>query len=239
MNWGYAVRVAVSASAFAWAASGAAADDTIKIGVIAEFSGPFADYGKEIEGGMKAYLKQVGGTIAGKKIELIVRDTTGPSPDLAKRLAQELVTRDNVDFIAGFGLTPNAMAVAPIATQAKKPMIVMNAASSAVSTKSPYIARFSMTLPQVTAPMAQWAAKNGIKKVYTLVADYAPGIDAEEAFKKAFTAAGGTVMDSVRVPLKNPEFAPFIQRIKDAHPEAVFMFLPAGEQSIGFMKALS
>src|SRR5438105_13165184 len=239
MNWCNAIRAALAGGVLALAATAVSAQDTIKIGVIAEFSGPFADYGKEIEGGMKAYLKQHGNTIAGHKIELIVRDTTGPSPDLAKRLAQELVTRDNVDFIAGFGLTPNAMAVAPIATQAKKPMVIMNAASSAITTKSPYVVRFSMTLPQVTAPMAQWAARNGIKKVYTLVADYAPGIDAEEAFKKAFAAAGGTVLDSVRVPLKNPEFAPYIQRIKDAHPEAVFMFLPAGEQSIGFMKTFA
>ena len=147
------------------------------------------------------------------------------------------MTRDKVDFLAGFGFTPEALAVAPVATEAKMPMVVMNAASSVVTTRSPYIARFSMTLPQVSAPMATWAAKNGIKKVYTLVADYAPGIDSETAFKTAFTAAGGQVVDSVRVPLRNPDFAPFVQRIKDAKPEAVFMFVPAGEQSIAFMKA--
>jgi len=225
--------------AIALGAPGAWAQETIKIGLIGEFSGPFAEYGKQMEGGIKAWLKQHGDTVAGKKIELIVKDTTGPAPDVAKRLAQELVTRDKVDFLAGFGLTPNALAVAPIATQAKKPMIVMNAASSVITTKSPYIARVSMTLPQVTAPMAAWAAKNGIKKVYTLVADYAPGIDAEEAFKKAFAAAGGQVVDSVRVPLKSPEFAPFVQRIKDAKPEAVFLFLPAGEQGVAFMKGFN
>jgi branched-chain amino acid transport system substrate-binding protein len=211
----------------------------VKVGVIAEFSGPFADYGKNIETGMRTYLKLNGDTFAGRKIELIQRDTTGPAPEIAKRLAQELLTRDHVDFLAGFGLTPNAMAVASIVTEAKKPMIVMNAASSAITTKSPYIARFSMTLAQVTAPLAGWATKSGIKKAYTLVADYAPGIDAEESFKKAFSAAGGQVVDSVRVPLKNPEFAPFIQRIKDAKPEAVFIFLPAGEQGIAFMKAFN
>lgn len=214
----------------------AGAQETIKIGLVGEFSGPFAEYGKQMEWGIKAYLKQHGDTVAGKKIELIAKDTTGPAPDVAKRLAQELVTRDKVDFLAGFGLTPNALAVAPIATQAKTPMVVMNAASSVITTKSPYIVRVSMTLPQVTAPMATWAAKNGIRKVYTLVADYAPGIDAEGAFKSAFTAAGGEIVDSLRVPLKNPEFAPFIQRIKDAKPEAVFLFLPAGEQGIAFMK---
>jgi branched-chain amino acid transport system substrate-binding protein len=239
MNWAKAIYVASAGTALALVMAGAYAEDTIKVGVIAEFSGPFAEYGKQIEGGMRAYLKEHGDTVAGKKIELIIRDTTGPSPDIAKRLAQELVTRDNVDFLAGFGLTPNALAVAPIATQAKKPMIVMNAASSVITTRSPYIARVSMTLPQVTVPMANWAWRHGINQVYTLVADYAPGIDAEEAFKKAFTAAGGHVVDSVRVPLKNPEFAPFIQRIKDSKPGAVFLFLPAGEQGIAFMKSFS
>lgn len=236
MKRGGAIGATILGMMLALATVGAAAQETIKVGVIAPFSGPFADYGKMIEGGMKAYLKQNGDTVAGKKIELILKDTTGPAPEVAKRLAQELVVRDKVDFLAGFGLTPEALAVAPIATEAKKPMIVMNAASSVITTKSPYIARVSMTLPQSSAPMANWAAKNGVKKVYTLVSDYAPGIDAETAFKAAFTAAGGQVVDSVRVPLKNPEFSPFIQRIKDTKPDAVFIFLPAGEQGVSFMK---
>ena len=217
--------------------SPAIAQEPVKIGVIAPFSGVAASYGKQIEGGMKAFLKIHGDTFAGRKIVLIVRDTTGPNPEIAKRHAQELVTRDKVDFLAGFGFTPEALAVAPIATEAKMPMVVMNAASSAVTTRSPYIARFSMALPQVSAPMATWAARNGIKRVYTLVSDFAPGIDSEAAFKTAFTAAGGQIVDSVRVPLRNPDFAPFVQRIKDVKPEAVFMFVPAGEQSIAFMKA--
>ncbi|MES2259955.1 MAG: ABC transporter substrate-binding protein [Pseudomonadota bacterium] len=212
------------------------AEDTIKIGVIAAFSGPFADYGKQMEGGIKAYMAQHGASVAGKKIEIIMKDTTGPSPEIAKRLAQELVVRDKVDFLAGFGLTPEALAVAPIAEQAKKPMIIMNAATSVITTKSNYIARFSMTLPQISAPMATWAVKNNIKKVVTLVADYGPGIDAETAFKTTLTKGGGTVTESIRVPLRNPEFAPYIQRIKDAKPDAVFIFVPAGEQSIAFMK---
>ncbi|MGZ5036927.1 MAG: ABC transporter substrate-binding protein [Usitatibacter sp.] len=219
------------------ASSVALAQEPVKIGVVAPFSGVAADYGKQMEAGMKAWLKLHGDTVNGRKIELLVRDTTGPNPEIAKRLAQELVTRDKVDFLAGFGFTPEALAAAPIATESKTPMIVMNAASSVVTTRSPYIARFSMSLPQVSAPMATWAARHGIKKVYTLVADYAPGLDSEKAFKEAFTAAGGTVVDSVRVPLRNPDFAPFVQRIKDAKPEAVFMFVPAGEQSIAFMKA--
>jgi branched-chain amino acid transport system substrate-binding protein len=213
------------------------AQEPVKVGVVAPFSGVAGDYGKQMEGGMKAFFKLHGDTFAGRKIQLLIRDTGGPNPEVAKRLAQELVTRDHVDFLAGFGFTPEAMAAAPVATEAKKPMVVMNAASSAVTTRSPYIARFSMALPQVSAPMATWAARNGIKKVYTLVADYAPGIDSEVAFKKAFEAAGGQVVDSVRVPLRNPDFAPFVQKIKDTRPEAVFMFVPAGEQSIAFMKA--
>ncbi len=215
----------------------ALAQEPVKIGMVAPFSGVAADYGKQMEAGVRAWLRIHGDTVAGRRIQLIVRDTTGPNPEIAKRLAQELVTRDKVDFLAGFGFTPEALAAAPVATEAKVPMIVMNAASSVVTTRSPYIARLSMALPQVSAPMATWAARNGIRKVYTLVADYAPGIDSENAFKAAFTAAGGQVVDSVRVPLRNPEFAPYLQRIKDAKPEAVFMFVPAGEQGIAFMKA--
>jgi branched-chain amino acid transport system substrate-binding protein len=214
----------------------AQAQQTIKVGLVAPFSGPFADYGKQFEAGIKTYMKLHGDTVAGKKIELIIKDTTGPVPEIAKRLAQELVVRDKVDFLAGFGLTPEAMAVAPIAEQARKPMIIMNAATSIITTKSNYIARVSMTLPQVSAPMATWAVKNGVKRVVTLVADYGPGIDAETAFKTNFIGGGGTIVESIRVPLNNPEFGPFIQRIKDAKPEAVFIFVPAGQQGIAFMK---
>jgi branched-chain amino acid transport system substrate-binding protein len=215
----------------------ARADDTIRVGVLAEMSGPFAPYGKQITAGMKAYMKLHGEKVGGKKIELIIKDTTGPAPEVAKRLAQELVTRDKVQILAGFGLTPNALAVAPVATEAKVPMVIMNAATSVITAKSPYIVRVSFTLPQVTAPIAEWAAKNKIKKVYTLVTDYGPGVDAESTFKKVFAARGGQVIGSVRVPLKNPEFGPFIQRIKDAKPEAVFIFTPAGETAVAFMKA--
>jgi branched-chain amino acid transport system substrate-binding protein len=227
-------RIAVLALA-AFCACASAQD--VKVGVIAPFSGSAAGFGKQMEGGMKAFFKLHGDTFAGRKIQVIIRDTGGPNPEVAKRLAQELIARDKVDFLAGFGFTPEALAVAPVATEAKKPMIVMNAASSVVTTRSPYIVRVSMTLPQVSAPMATWASKNGIRKVYTLVTDYAPGIDSEESFRKAFTALGGQVVDSVRVPLRNPEYAPYVQRIKDAKPEAVFIFVPAGQDSIAFMKA--
>jgi len=215
---------------------GGVAAQPVKIGVVAEFSGPFADYGTQIVNGMKTYLKQNGDTFGGRKIEIIQRDTTGAAPDIAKRLAQELITRDNVDILAGFGLTPNALAVAPIDAEAKKPMVIMNAATSIITTKSPYIVRVSHTLPQDTQPIAQWAFKNGIKRAYTLVSDYGPGIDAEGAFVKAFKAAGGQVLDSVRTPLQNPDFAPYLQRIKDSKPDAVFVFLPPGSQTIAFIK---
>jgi branched-chain amino acid transport system substrate-binding protein len=219
------------------AISSPAAAGTIKLGLVASFSGPFADVGKQIENGMKAWMKEHGDTVAGKKIEILRRDTTGPVPDVAKRLAQELVTRDKVDFLVGFGFTPEALAAAPVATEGKTPMVIMNAATSIITTKSPYIVRISLTLPQVSAPMGDWALKNGIKKVSTIVTDYGPGIDAETFFKKTFTAGGGTVVDSVRVPLNNPDFSAFMQRVKDAQPEAVFVFVPATEQCITFMKA--
>jgi branched-chain amino acid transport system substrate-binding protein len=236
MQLRYIVRNAFIAVAAFTAVGLAQAQGVVKLGMVGEFSGPFAQYGQQILGGMKAYMKEHGDTVAGKKIEIVQKDTTGPAPDVAKRLAQELVTRDNVDILVGFGLTPNALAVAPVATEAKKLMVIMNAATSIITTKSPYIVRVSMTLPQVTQPMAVWAAKNGIKKVYTVVADYGPGLDSEKAFTEAFKAAGGEIVGSVHTPLQNPDFGPFIQRVKDAKPEAVFLFLPAGEQGISFMK---
>jgi branched-chain amino acid transport system substrate-binding protein len=230
------VQAAVAVAALLLAVSSASAQQAVKIGVIAEFSGPFADYGAQIVGGMKAYLKLNGDVFGGRKVEIITRDTTGPSPDVAKRLAQELVTRDNVNILAGFGLTPNALAVAPVATEAKKPMVIMNAATSVITTRSPYVVRVSHTLPQDTQPIAQWAAKNGIKRVFTLVSDFGPGVDSETQFVKSFKAAGGEIVDSVRTPLQNADFAPFLQRIKDSKPDAVFVFLPPGNQTIAFIK---
>jgi branched-chain amino acid transport system substrate-binding protein len=239
MKLANAVAACALAAVLAATAAPAAAEEPLKVGVIAEFSGPFAGYGRQIDNGIKAYMRQHGDTVAGRKVEIVLKDTTGPSPEVAKRLAQDLITRDKVDFIAGFGLTPNALAVAPLATEAKRPMIVMNAASSIITTKSPYVARVSFTLAQVTEPMALWAARNGIKTVFTLVSDYAPGVDSETAFVKAFTAKGGQIAGSVRVPLKNPDFAPFVQRAKDARPDALFIFVPAGEQGIAVVKAFA
>lgn len=212
------------------------AAEPLKIGMVLPMSGPFASYGKQIEHGARLYLQQNGGTIAGRKVELIVKDDTGVAPEISKRAAQELVVKNKVDILAGFGLTPSALAAAPIATEAKKPMIVMNAAASVITTKSDYIVRVSHTLPQITAPIATWSAQNKIKKVFTLVADFGPGHDAEAQFKKTFTALGGEIVGEVRTPVKNPDFAPFLQKIKDAKPDAVFLFVPPGEQTVAFTK---
>jgi branched-chain amino acid transport system substrate-binding protein len=218
---------------------GARAADPVKVGLILTYSGPFADTARQIENGIKLYMAQHGDIVAGRKIELVRRDTGGPAPDVAKRLAQELVVREKVDFLAGFVLTPNALAAADIANEAKRPLIVMNAATSIITTKSPYVARVSFTLPQVTVPLAEWAAKNGIRQVYTMVTDYGPGHDAEAAFKKAFTAAGGTIVGEVRTPIRSPDFAAYLQRVKDAAPQAVFLFVPAGEQPVAITKTLA
>lgn len=214
-----------------------ASGPTIKVGMVVEMTGAFADFGFNIVNGAKAYMKEHGDTVAGKKIELIIKDVGGPAPEVAKRLAQELIVKDKVDFLAGFGFTPNILAVAPVATEAKKPTVIMNAGTSSIITKSPYFVRVSFTMPQSAEPMAEWAYKNGQRKVYTLVADYGPGHDSESAFKKAFTKLGGQVVGEARVPLKNPDFGPYVQRIKDSKPQAVFVFLPAGEMPVAFMKS--
>jgi branched-chain amino acid transport system substrate-binding protein len=231
------VKQVMALALAACVAGSAMAADPVKIGLVLPMSGPFAAYGKQIEHGVRLYLARNGDTYGGRKVELIVKDDSpGTSGDVSKRLAQELVVKDKVDILAGFGLTPSAFAVAPLATEAKKPMVVMNAATSAVTTKSPYIVRASMTLPQNSAPIASWAAKNKIAKVFTLVADYGPGHDAEAQFKKTFTAAGGQIVGEVRAPVMNPDFAPYLQKIKDTKPDAVFIFLPPGAETIAFMK---
>ena len=212
----------------------ALAQETIKIGLILPMTGPFASTGRQIEGAVKLWQQQNGTTVAGRKVEVIVKDDAGTA-DTTRRLAQELVVNDKVTVLAGFGLTPLALATAPIATQAKVPMIVMAAATSSIVDQSPMIVRAGFTLPQITVPLADWAAKNNIKKVVTLVTDYGPGIDAENAFKTRFTTAGGQVSESLRVPLRNPDFAPFLQKVKDDNPNAVFVFVPSGVGSI-FMK---
>ena len=200
-------------------AASAYAQDTIKIGVILPYSGQFADTGVQLDNGIKLYMKQHGDTVAGKKIEVIRKDVGGIAPDVAKRLAQELVVRDKVDILAGFALTPNALAAGDVSAEAKKFMVVMNAATSIITTKSPYIARTSVTPPLLNEPFGTWAFKNGVKKVYTMVSDYGPGHDAEGAFQRGFKEAGGEVVGSVRFPVANPDFSAFVQRAKDTNPD--------------------
>ncbi|HEX5393700.1 MAG TPA: ABC transporter substrate-binding protein [Rhodocyclaceae bacterium] len=231
------LRTALTAATLMLTSTFGQAADTIKVGLLAPYSGPFADYGKQFEGGMRAYLKQNGDTVAGKKIELITRDTTGPAPELGKRLAQELVVRDQVDFLVVGGFTPETMTAGAVATAAKKPLLILNSASGGLTEKIPYGVRVGYSFPQITKPLGTWAAKHGYKKIVTLVPDYGPGIDTENSFKAAFTAAGGQVIESIRVPLKNPEFAPYIQRIKDAKPDALFSWVPAGEEDVALLKA--
>ena len=204
-----------------------AQDNTFKIGLILPMSGPFASTGKQLESAAKLYMAQNGDTVAGRKVVLIVKDDTG-SPDVTKRIAQELVVNDKVQVLAGFGLTPLAMATAPVATQSKTPMVVMAAATSIVTEASPYIVRTSFTVPQVVTTLADWATKNNIKRVVSLVTDYAPGVDSEKYFNQRFIANGGQVIETLRVPLRNPDFAPFLQRVRDAKPDALFTFVPAG-----------
>ncbi len=220
-------------------AGSASAEDSVKIGVIISYSGQFADTGAQMDNGIKLYMKQHGDTVAGKKIELIRKDNGGIAPDVAKRLAQEAIVRDHADILAGFELTPNALAVGDVSAEAKKFMVVMNAATSVISTKSPYIARTSATTPQLNYTLGTWAAKNGLKKIYTMVSDYGPGIDAETWFQKGFKDGGGQIVGSVRFPVANPDFSAFIQAAKDTAPDAIYIWIPGGAQPAAVGKALS
>jgi len=216
------------------------AQETVKVGMIISLSGQFADTGTQILNGAKLYMKQHGDTVAGKKIEIIAKDVGGINPPVAKRLAQELVTRDKVDILAGFDLTPNALAAADVATEAKKLMVDMNAATAIVVGKSPYMVRTSMTIPQLNQTLGDWAEKSGgVKKAYTMVTDFGPGIDAEGSFTKGFKGAGGDVVGSVRMAVANPDFSAYVARAKDLNPEAIYVMIPGGAQPGAFGKALA
>ena len=217
-----------AALASAFVAYPAAAQDTVKIGLIVPMTGQQASTGKQIDAAVKLYQAKHGTTVAGKKIEVILKDD-GAVPDNTKRIAQELIVNDKVNFIAGFGVTPAALAAAPLATQAKVPLIVMAAGTSIITERSPYIARTSFTLAQSSVIIADWALKNNVKKVVTMVSDYAPGADAEKSFSERFKAGGGEIASAIKIPLANPDFAPFLQRAADAKPDALFIFVPSGQ----------
>src|SRR5436853_2358199 len=198
-------------AAFALAASGAFAQ-TIKIGFITSYSGLNGNLGPYMERAVRLYMKLHEKELPpGVKIELLTRDDTGPNPDKARQLAQELVVRDKVNLLAGVIFTPNAMAIAPIATEAKVPFVIMNAGTAVITTRSPYIARTSFTLWPSSYPLGQWASKK-FKTAYTLASDFGPGHDSEEAFIKGFTEGGGQMLGSVRVPLQDPDGAGAMER---------------------------
>src|SRR3989449_1255099 len=232
------MRIAKIALAAALVFSAAASAQTVKIGFITSYSGLNGNLGPYMERAVRLYLKQHEKELGGVKVELLTRDDTGPNPDKARQLAQELVVRDKVNLLAGVIFTPNAMAMAPIATEAKVPFVIMNAGTSVITTRSPYIVRTSFTLWQSSYPLGQWASKK-FKTAYTLVSDFGPGHDSEEAFIKGFTEGGGKMLGSVRVPLQNPDWAAYMQRVKDARPDALKVFIPAGKTATAVMKNFS
>ena len=219
--------------------AGARAEDPVKIGIIMAYSGQFADPSAQGDNGLKLYLKQHGNKLGGRDVEIIRKDAGGINPPVAKRLAQELITRDNVDILTGFQLTPNALAAADVSAEAKKFMVILNAGTAIITTKSNYIARVSFTLPQLNQTLATWAARRGLKSVYTMVTDYGPGIDAEAAFHKGFKEAGGEIVGSVRMAVQNPDFSAYVQRAKDLNPQGIFIMIPGGAQPGAFGKALA
>lgn len=212
------------------------AADPIKVGVIAQFSGSFADFGQQISNGIETYMREHGDTVAGRKVEILRRDTAGPNAERAKQLAQELIVRDKVDFIAGIDFTPTAFAIAPLITEVKMPAVIMNAATLSIPEKSPYFVRFASALDTLAQKFAEWAAKEGIKNAYVVVADYAAGHAAGDAFKASFTRHGGTILGETGVPLEGLDLAAYVQRINDVKPQAVFVFLASTKQSAVFTK---
>src|SRR5688572_20644888 len=224
----------ICGAAFVVAPWAHAQGDVVKIGLILPMTGPQASTGRQIDAAVKLWQAQNGNKAGGKTVQVIVKDDAAV-PDTSRRLAQELVVNEKVTVLAGFGVTPAAMATAPIATQGKTPMVVMAAGTSAITQASPFIVRTSFTLPQATVPMADWATKNGIKKAVSLVADFGPGFDAEKFFDSQFRLNGGEMLDKLRTPLRSPDFAPVLQKVRDLKPDALFVFLPSG-QGAQFMK---
>lgn len=209
----------------------------LKIGVVMSYSGPTPNAGKEFDGGAAAFLKAYGDTFGGRKVILIKRDDGGPNPEVARRLAQELIVQENVDVLVGANWTPNAIALSQLSTQAKKPYFIINSATSNIIKDQPYASRYAMTMAQLTGPLGRWLPRNGIHRVYMLVADFGPGLDSLTSFKPVFSEAGGTIVGEVRVPLNTSDFSAYLQRVADAKPDALYVFLPTGEIAIAFVKA--
>ncbi len=200
--------------------------EPIRIGLILPMTGPFTSTGRQISAAVNLYVQQNGASVAGRPVQVILRDDTGVA-DVTRRIAQELIVNERVTALAGFGLTPLALATAPLATQARMPMVVMAAATSVIVDRSPFVVRTSQVIAQIAAPFATWMAQQGTKRVISIVSDYGPGHDVETSFTAAFREAGGTI-DNIRVPLQNPDFSPFLQRVADAKPEALLVFVPSG-----------
>jgi branched-chain amino acid transport system substrate-binding protein len=226
-------------AAVALAGASANAQQALKVGVVMSFSGQFADPGAQIDNGIKLYMKQNGDTVAGRKIELIRKDSGGVAPDVAKRLSQEVIVREGAEVLAGYDLTPNALAAADVSAQAKRFMVNMNAATSVITTKSPYMVRTSFTVYQLNEALGAWAYKNGVRKAYTLVSDFGPGHDGEAAFTKGFKDAGGEIIGSARYPVANLDFTAFLQRAKDANPDGIYIWVPGGPQPAAIGKAIA
>lgn len=225
------------AAAVAFGATQVARADTIRIGVVAPFSGPFAIYGTQFKNAMEVWKAQHGDKVAGHDLKFFYKDSGGPKPAAARTATQELLIKDRVNYLAGYVFTPNALAIAPLLNQSHTPTVIFNAATSVINAKSKYFLRTSMTLPQVSAPLADWAYANGIKTVVTAVTDYGPGIDAQKAFVKEFESKGGKILDEIRMPIKTTDFGPFMQRAKQDKPNAIFSFIPAGPPAFSFVKS--
>ncbi|WP_088346864.1 MULTISPECIES: ABC transporter substrate-binding protein [Rhodomicrobium] len=230
-------RVLCAAFGLAMLGAGAAAAETVRVGIIGPFSGPFALQGKNFQAGIEAYRALNGKSVGGNEVEIIYRDLPTANPQQARAIAQELVVKDKVQYLGGVYFTPDALAITPILTQANVPLVIFNAATSAIMEQSPLVVRTSFTLWQTVTPLGKAAIERGIRKVITVVSDYGPGVDAENAFKKAFPAAGGTVVESIRMPMQTNDFSPILQRVKDSGADAVFAFLPSGPPTLGFVKA--
>jgi len=227
--------IGLSVAGVLLAMTGAAAAETVKVGVLGVFSGGFARWGAQFQQAITVYQKHNGDSVKGNKIEIVYRDVGGPDPAKARQMAEELILREKVQFLAGFAFTPNALAVADLITEAKVPTVIFNAATSVIPRRSPMFVRVSFTLAQDTLPLAQWAAKNKIKKVVSVVSDYAPGHDGEATFVRVFKEAGGEILDAVRIPLSTTDFAPFFERILQQKPDAIFLFGPGGPSSVGMV----